>query len=321
MALLTTLILASAAQSARFNPELSTFDGQNWGGLRFERDKDADIKKQFRTVKGPIRPEALLFETVDGTQINALLKGRGAKATLIGFTYQGPRMDVSDLGKMFSGQWGETFPRVRFEDVSWRMNADKGVAALVAQDGNVEVAVLSDSRRIRSLMSQTSSRKTPIEDIEKMFEAARKEIQIGSITATATVADLPGVDQRRFERDIRNAVDDFRYPDFIRANSSYAGNINATVRLDYNTKRDRTEATVSVSIQGETGWGKVSRSASNSTSRSGRGMSWREVETTLEDTIDAALQALRNDLRNLRPPAPRVITLLEATRAINESIK
>ncbi len=105
-------------QAQEFRPgPFERFDGTSWGGVELGASTDGQLKRQFRTAKSPVRPEAIRLVTPreSGMTVDVLLNGRGDRAVAMAIRVEMAVMPSFDRWEALAGAGRRVFPWMAYE--------------------------------------------------------------------------------------------------------------------------------------------------------------------------------------------------------------
>lgn len=117
-------------------PDIGTFQGTEWAGIKLGAHTDSDLKKLFKAGKGGIRPESLrLPNSGSAVRVDALMDARGAKAKVKAIRVEFNNwQSLEPTTKLLGVDPVRLYQRDRWEDWSIAYYPGKGVAALQLED-------------------------------------------------------------------------------------------------------------------------------------------------------------------------------------------
>lgn len=315
------LLLSVAYANSDLIPRpVTTFDGRSWSGIDVDVDKDADIKKKFRTTRGAVVPEALLVVSADDTiRVDALLDGRGANAVVraIRVKYEGRRPTLRDFERELDERPVHYFPRVRHEP--WHIAAfeKEGILALVMGDravpDRIESVLLMNPERIAAVLRRYDTNITPVTDVIDPGERWDRVLEYGRIDAAIRISanNRPGeLDRGTINRIERDAEDDMRYSrggGSIRYERNARGSYNISVSDDGFGDNGEAGFRVTATIQGETPYGSISESAFSF--RKFRDDYRRRIMDLIREVQRDVENKVRDKIRSLAPPPIETLRL------------
>jgi len=301
------LLALLSVPADRLSPQpLATFDGKSWSGLTLGAITDGDIKKRFQTDKGAIRPEALKLLTVkdSGVRVDALLDGRGEKATMraIRLAYDAP-LDLEKVGQDLKEVPVPMYLRERHED--WRVLAyiDRGVLA-VEIDGRCDTFFLCRPDMVGTALRDFTDRASQVTAPRDPGEAWDRIIRFGFTSSSVSLGSnkpdwMDGDWRRRLGRRMENEAESVRETS-LRYSSSGDGRMSIGVTSDKFDKDGEANFTVSASLSAESPYGRIDKSSSRSRKL---GDSYeRKLIQLFDDVVYDLARDLRYAIQRMGPP-------------------
>ena len=302
--------------------EISSFDGKTWGGLTIGESTTADIKKQFKTSKGAIRPEAMLLPQPKNApvRVDVLMIGRGADSVLSGFrvAYSDAGVDLKALSTALKLEPETYYPREHFDD--WRMEAfpERGIVVFVEGSGRTERAslvLLCAPFHVRDVIAGCDHQPTRPRDILDVYPDDKRIVEIGNVSVDISCGKGIKLDKsdevaRNFERHFRR----IRAPREIDIHSGSTGTLSAKVDISFSAKDSKATVNAAIDMAGTTQLGRVTASGQSSDTYREDSLApvWYgsgKLERTVYDALDKVFAQMSDRVRKQPLPTPAALRL------------
>jgi hypothetical protein len=300
------------------------------------------LRQRFRTERGAFRREAFRFARPDDTdpRVEAVLDGRRGGSLVSGFflTYADDRNgpDLTRLAQDRNARPERWYPAERYDD--WHLAAfpEHGIAALVVNDDDdgrdgdgerastrVPFVLLCRPGSLTALLDGSRFRRnpTPVTDVETRLRQSPPVLEIGRVDVSVSLKHVQMRNVRDLESDLEEEIEDALSRSRRRRDDEAElvfrrggeGTYNVNLQAEFNSPRRTTTVTASASIEGETGYGRVSAYGSGSDKINERGLAdkenpvWRNgrnFERAFDEAVRDAERNVLDKIRRLRPPAP-----------------
>lgn len=316
------LCLTTSPVADRLEPKsLASFDGKSWSGLTLGALTDGDIKKQFQTEKGAIRPEALKLVTTkdSGVRVDALLDGRGDKAVMRAIRVE---YDVPPTISSLTADLGEEpvpmYTRDRNED--WRVLAfvTKGVLA-IDLGGRVDSFILCAPDQVGIALRDFGDRQSPVTEVQDPGRGWDRIIRFADTDSSVTIGSnkpswMDSDWRRRIGRRLENEAESIR-ESYLRYGSSGAGEVSIRVSTERFSDGGEANFTVALSLTANTPYGRFTQSSSRS--KKFRDNYERRIMDLFDDAVDELGSNVRYAVQKLGPP-PRDLARKTALERVLE---
>lgn len=299
------LLLALAPAELFPTSGIRDFNGKEWNGLTLGVTTDDGIKKMYRTSRGASRPEGLVLDTDRGApRVEAMLRGRGRDAKLIGFyvvfnqVNRGPEdfvQSTDDPG----------YPRTRYGEVYVSSDVERGVVALISESQRsprVLAALLTDPQFARAVIEEFPARQSPVRNERELRDNIPPARFSRVSFSLSDRADLP--ERRRLEDILDRRFRDALESNYLaRGDSGYA---SATANTSW-SDNDGGRVSVNVTIEASNDYGTYRSTGSYSTTFDKRDgfREWAFRDSLFLGTERATRDAVRSIDDQVRRSAPR----------------
>lgn len=332
---LVSALAPLAKSQAEFTvPPLNEADGKSFGGIALGISTDESVKKQFKTSKGAVRPEALKLETAGNSpyRVNVLLDGRGKTAKAIGV-----RVDIKNedlVWTTFSESCGEGWLighfETRYSDWGVAIHPTRGIIAVVHELSSntpvvahliytTEKCVLEFGKRLSKDVAPVQKYNDPYKSLDFLAEITRVDCTVNAKGVTLDDKDDVSYDiEKRTERMID------REP-YINISGRANAILYVTASVDYSNSKGG-EMRVSMSLSATTPYGNVSVSGNGSeTLRKNLGtIRWRDGIAFMDaarDAYEMLVGELRTQLRRLIPTSGDAVSQIQVENLINTCVR
>jgi hypothetical protein len=307
------LIALGLGQAQEFRPgPFERFDGTSWGGVELGVSTDGQLKRQFRTAKSPVRPEAIRLVTPreSGMTVDVLLNGRGDRAVAMAIRVEMAVMPSFDRWEALAGAGRRVFPWMAFEPWQGRLWADRGLLALQRGGQNVIFLYPASRETVGALPWGTAMpRMTAVADPGRGWN---RRLQFSDVDVRVSISgqnrprDCARDTEDRVEWRLEDAVRDFSRGGPVEYDLRGTGRYEVVISGGRFDNRGTATFTVTARVTGQTPYGTVEESVSDS-ARVGSG--WYSSLVNLGiDAIGNLERAVELRMGRLRPPTPQEMT-------------
>lgn len=314
MALASFVFLALAAQDGIQVQPLSAFDGRQWSGLILGEQKDPDLKKLFKAGKGSIRGEGMLVPTQGstGVRVDALLDGRGAKATLqairVEYTVNAPTLDdlVEDLKEEPDIRWQAD----RWEDWAIAAFPKRGIIAVIKEAGSrrpvMDAFFLARPELVQESVSRFSRTETDVVEVpdpgydwDRVLGFGDIEVQVNQDATARVPEDLTERGRDRLQERVEDWLRSLRRGPVVYDRIS-RGRYLINVRLGAFNDKGESRVNYSAKLNAGSPYGPVEVSASSTRTIKDRYLT--RISDDIEDLMDQIDRNAVERVRKLGPP-------------------
>lgn len=329
---------AGVAQADYFRPAApETFDGRRWSECIIGQTTNDDLRKQFRTERGAFRREAFRFARAgknDGPRVEAVLDGSRGVSRVIGFLLsyaEGDGPDPARLAERLGEKAARFYPGGDRYD-AWHLEtfSDHGVALVVVgeDDANerggaaaavrVPYLLLCRPDSLADLAARWQRDPSPVVDPQTRLRENPPVLEIGDVDVSFSLKHVSLTRTRDVEDNLERGIQDDlsrysrRRDEALVFRRSGKSTFKVSLSAEFNSARRTTSVSVSTSIEGETGYGRVSASGSGSDKIEERGLAdkenpvWRNgrnVERAFDEAVRDASREAEDKVRKIRPPS------------------
>jgi hypothetical protein len=314
MSVAPLIFLALAAQDGIRVEPLSSFDGKKWSGLILGEQRDPDLKRLFKAGKGSVRGEGMLVPTrgSTGVRVDALLDGRGAKATLqaIRVEYKENAPSIEDLVEELKEEPEVRFQTGRWEDWALLAFPNRGIIAVLKEVSRdrpvIDAFFLARPNAVKEALGSFSREETDVVEVpdpgfdwDRVVGFGEIEVQINQDATARLPADLTERSRDRLQDRVEDWLRDLRRGPVVYDRLS-RGRYLINVRLGAFNDKGESRVSYSAKLNAGTPYGPIEVSAGNNRTIKDRYLT--RISDDIEDLMDMIDRNTVERVRKLGPP-------------------